>query len=59
MADLFDRPIVTEITPLDVFYPAEEYHQNYYEQNKYQGYCVGVISPKVAKLRMQHAEKLR
>lgn len=59
MAELFDRPIVTEITPLDVFYPAEEYHQNYYEQNKTQGYCVGVISPKVAKLRMQHAEKLR
>jgi peptide-methionine (S)-S-oxide reductase len=59
MADIFDSPIVTEITPLEVFYPAEEYHQNYYEQNKNQGYCVGVISPKVAKLRMYHAEKLR
>ena len=59
MSDFFDRPIVTEIIPMDVFYPAEEYHQNYYEQNKQQGYCVGVISPKVAKLRLQHAEKLR
>lgn len=48
---LFDAPIVTEIAPLDVFYPAEEYHQNYYRENSFQPYCRAVISPKLAKYR--------
>ena len=46
----FDRPIVTEITSLEVFYPAEDYHQDYYENNPYGGYCRAVIAPKLEKL---------
>ncbi|WP_370477616.1 peptide-methionine (S)-S-oxide reductase MsrA [Tamlana flava] len=55
----FDNPVVTELSPLDVFYKAEDYHQNYYQQNQSQGYCSFVITPKLAKLRKLHAEKLR
>ena len=51
--------IVTEVVPLDVFYPAEEYHRDYYRQNPRQGYCQFVIAPKVAKLRKEFFEKLR
>ena len=52
-------PIVTEVAPLDVFYPAEEYHRDYYRQNPRQGYCQFVIAPKVAKLRKLYFEKLK
>ena len=52
-------PIVTEVTPLDVFYKAEDYHQEYYRRNPGQPYCRVVIAPKVAKLRKQYFEKLR
>ena len=52
-------PIVTEVTPLDVFYKAEDYHQEYYRRNPGQPYCRVVIAPKVAKLRRQYFEKLR
>lgn len=55
----FEDPIVTEITPLDVFYEAEAYHQNYYHQNKEQGYCSFVITPKLSKLRKLHVDKLK
>ncbi len=55
----FDAPIVTEIAPLDVFYPAEQHHQNYYRQHSDQPYCSFVISPKVAKLRKQFSSRLR
>ncbi len=55
----FDNPIVTEISPLDVFYEAEEYHQDYYRNNQTQGYCSFVITPKLAKLRKLHADKLK
>ncbi len=48
-AALWDDPIVTEITPLDVFYKAEEYHQNYYKSNPEKSYCSFVIAPKVKK----------
>lgn len=58
-ADLYDNPIVTEISPLINFYAAEGYHQNYYQNNPYQPYCSFVISPKVAKLRKQYADKLK
>ncbi|AOS43467.1 Peptide methionine sulfoxide reductase MsrA [Lacunisphaera limnophila] len=47
---LFDDPIVTEISPLPLFYPAEKYHQDYFKNNPSQGYCTFVIKPKVSKL---------
>ena len=54
----FPAPIVTEVVPAATFYPAEEYHQRYFEQNPNQPYCQAVISPKVAKLRKKYADKL-
>jgi peptide-methionine (S)-S-oxide reductase len=54
----YDDKIVTEISELPVFYEAEKEHQNYYRQNTQQGYCSYVISPKLAKLRKLHADKL-
>ena len=58
-AKLWPNPIVTEITPLGDYYPAEDYHQNYYANNPNQGYCRVIIAPKVAKFRKQHLERLR
>lgn len=49
-AAYFDDPIVTEIVPLSAFYEAEKYHQDYYENNPYAGYCTFVIRPKLQKL---------
>lgn len=57
--DIFDRPIVTQLAPLPDYYPAEAYHQRYFEQHPYQGYCMGVVAPKVAKFRKQFSSKLR
>ncbi len=56
---VWQNPIVTEITPLDTFYVAEDYHQEYYEKNPYQPYCVYVVAPKVQKFREKFAEKVR
>ncbi|MFT4973878.1 MAG: peptide-methionine (S)-S-oxide reductase [Saprospiraceae bacterium] len=56
---LWDNPIVTEITPLDVFYEAEQYHQNYYNNNSSQSYCMFVVNPKVRKVRQHFAELLK
>ena len=56
---VWDNPIVTEVEPLDVFYPAEDYHQNYFVDNPYQGYCRVVIAPKVAKFRQKYLAKLK
>lgn len=56
---VFDDPIVTEIVPLPAFYPAEEYHKEYYRRNPNQPYCRAVIAPKVAKLRSKYLEKLK
>jgi peptide-methionine (S)-S-oxide reductase len=56
---IWDRSIVTEVAPLEVFYRAEDYHQEYYRRNGGQPYCQVVIAPKVAKFRRQHLEKLR
>jgi len=56
---VFGRPIVTEVAPLDRFYPAEDYHQGYYRNNPGQGYCRAVISPKVAKMRKVWASRLK
>ncbi len=58
-AQLWDNPIVTEVTPLDVFYPAEDYHQEYFVHNPNQGYCRVVIAPKVAKFRKLYLDKLK
>jgi peptide-methionine (S)-S-oxide reductase len=58
-AQVWDGPIVTEIVPLETFYPAEEYHRDYFRRNPNQGYCRAVIAPKVAKFRKQFFEKLR
>lgn len=55
---LYYNPIVTEIVPLPQFYSAESYHQNYYRQNPYQGYCRIVIDPKVRKFRKEFSDKL-
>jgi peptide-methionine (S)-S-oxide reductase len=57
--NIWDRPIVTEVVPLDKFYPAEPYHQGYYRGHPTQGYCQAVITPKVAKFRKRFAAKLR
>jgi peptide-methionine (S)-S-oxide reductase len=48
---LYDDSIVTEVTPAQMFYPAEEYHQHYFARNPGQGYCAAVVAPKVAKAR--------
>lgn len=53
------NPIVTQIVPLDKFYPAEDYHQEYFANNPNQPYCMMVVAPKVTKFRKSHAEMLR
>jgi peptide-methionine (S)-S-oxide reductase len=58
-AKVFDKKIVTEVTALDVFYEAEAYHQNYYNNNKNQGYCVAVINPKLDKFIKKYKDKLK
>ena len=47
------------VSPATKFYPAEDYHQDYYRKNPEKGYCQAMISPKLAKLRSKYAEKLR
>lgn len=56
---VWDDAIVTEVKPLDKFYPAEEYHRDYYRRNPTQGYCRAVIAPKVAKVRKLYFDKLK
>lgn len=56
---IWDRPIVTEVTAAQTFYPAEDYHQEYYVNNPQQGYCQIVIAPKVAKFRNLFLAKLK
>ncbi len=58
-AKIWDKPIVTEITPFKEFYPAEDYHQEYFKRNPYQGYCQMVVAPKVAKFRQKFEDKLK
>ena len=50
-ARVFPGPIVTEVTPASTFYPAEDYHQNYFAKNPFQPYCQAVAAPKVQKVR--------
>jgi peptide-methionine (S)-S-oxide reductase len=56
---IWDDPVVTQVAPLTDFYPAEEYHRDYFERNPQQSYCSIVIAPKVAKARQKFLEKLR
>lgn len=56
---VYQDPIVTEIVPFEAFYTAEQYHQNYYENNKNQGYCSYVISPKIRKLLNEHSGEVK
>lgn len=56
---VFDASIVTTLEPATTFYVAEDYHQNYYAQNKLQPYCMAVITPKVSKFRKQFTERLK
>jgi peptide-methionine (S)-S-oxide reductase len=58
-ARLWKKPIVTQIAPLDKFYPAEDYHKEYFSWNPEQAYCQMVISPKVNKFRKQWAKRLK
>jgi peptide-methionine (S)-S-oxide reductase len=58
-AGLWPAPFVTQLMPFEAFYPAEDYHQEYFARNPYQGYCQALIAPKVAKFRKQFLEKLK
>ena len=53
------RSAVTEIAPASTFYPAENYHQDYFERNSYQPYCQYVVAPKVAKFRKDFLDRLK
>jgi len=58
-SDLWPNPIVTEIVPLEIFYEAEDYHQNYFDENPYQPYCMMVINPKVQKFKKSFGDWLK
>jgi peptide-methionine (S)-S-oxide reductase len=57
--EYYDNPIVTEVEKLDIFYNAEDYHQDYYTQHKTEPYCAAVISPKINKLRANFSSLLK
>ena len=58
-AKIWSNPIVTEVTPLDKFYVAEDYHQEYFARNPYQPYCMAVVAPKVSKFRKHFLDLLK
>ena len=58
-AGVWDAPFVTEVVPLETFYPAEDYHQDYFERNPFQPYCRAVVAPKVSKFRKHFLERLK
>lgn len=58
-AAIYDSPIVTEVTPFTAFWPAEDYHQEYFENNPTQPYCAAVVAPKVAKFRKVFFDRLK
>lgn len=58
-AKIWDAPIVTELAQFETFYMAEDYHQEYFKNNPFQGYCRVVIAPKVAKFRQKFADRLK
>lgn len=55
----FGKPIVTQVSPATLFYPAEDYHQNYYNQHQEQGYCSYIITPKIEKLKKVYKDMLK
>jgi peptide-methionine (S)-S-oxide reductase len=59
LENTFGKPIVTQLSPATTFYPAEDYHVNYYNQNKEQGYCTYVITPKIDKLKKEFSSILK
>jgi peptide-methionine (S)-S-oxide reductase len=56
---IWDNPVVTQIEPLDTFYRAEEYHQEYFRKNPNAGYCRAVVAPKVSKFRKKYRDRLK
>lgn len=56
---VFNSPIVTEVSPAPVFYPAEDYHQDYFINHRFQGYCMAVIEPKLVKFATQFRDKIK
>ena len=58
-AKVFGRPIVTEVLPLSNYWPAEDYHQDFFERNPFQGYCMAVAAPKVEKFRKTFARLVK
>ncbi len=56
---IWDQPIVTEVTRFDKFYVAEDYHQEYYANNRFQPYCIAVVAPKVSKFRKHFLDMLK
>jgi len=56
---VYARPLVTEVTPFTVFYPAEDYHRNYFERNSGQPYCRMVVAPKVEKIRKLYRAEIK
>jgi peptide-methionine (S)-S-oxide reductase len=56
---IWDDAIVTQVVPAETFYPAEDYHQEFFKRNPHQGYCMAVVSPKVSKFRKNFKELLR
>lgn len=56
---VFEQPIVTELAPAQTFWPAEEYHRQYYRRHPSQGYCMAVVAPKLAKFRAKFAARLK
>lgn len=58
-SSLYDEEIVTEVAPADTFYPAEIYHQDYFNRNKFAPYCIAIINPKLSKLKQKFSSKLK
>ena len=56
---VFGRPVVTEVVPMTNYWPAEEYHQDFFEKNPYQGYCMAVAAPKVEKFRKTFKDRVK
>ncbi|QBE67301.1 peptide-methionine (S)-S-oxide reductase [Pseudoduganella lutea] len=59
MAHVWDAPIVTEISPAQPYYKAEDYHQNYFAQHPLQSYCAFIVAPKVSKFRKMYSARLK
>ncbi len=59
MANVWDAPIVTELSPIGDYYKAEDYHQNFFRQHPMQGYCAFIVAPKVSKFRQTFADKVK